>query len=135
MALTGRETNDEVMSQINITPLTDCMMVLFMVASTALSQTGFNIKLPGASTQDESPSTQIVISVTRSGNYYVGLLPVEPENLQGYLRKLAQSRNTARVTIQGDQDVSYSRIITAMDCSKKAGLTSIALSTRLKQDP
>jgi biopolymer transport protein ExbD len=137
MAMNHRDDDNGVMAQINITPLTDCMMVLliiFMIASTALTQTGFNIKLPQASTKDSSPASQIVISITQKGEYYVGAHRVSSENLEALLRKLAATRHTNRVVINGDQDVPYSMVILAMDSSKKAGLTSIALSTRLEKE-
>lgn len=136
MAMTGKDTDDEVMSQINITPLTDCMMVLliiFMIASTAITQTGFNIKLPTVVTKEESPSSQIVISITRKGEFFVGAHRISPERLEAHLLKLARTRHTSRVVINGDQDVPYGSVVTAMDCSKKAGLTSIALATRLRK--
>lgn len=137
MAIFSRENEDEIMAQINITPLTDCMIVLliiFMIASTALSQTGFNIKLPRVSTKEETPSTQIVISITKSGEFYVGVNRISPDTLETYLKKLAQSKHTNRVVINGDQDVPYGKVVTAMDCSRKAGLTSIALATKLKKE-
>jgi biopolymer transport protein ExbD len=136
MRLLSRDSDDEMMSQINITPLTDCMMVLliiFMVASTAISQTSFGVQLPRVTTREESPPPQIVVSLTRTGDIFVGANRVGPENLEAYLRKLAKARNARRVIINGDQDVPYSRVILAMDCSKKAGLTSIALATKLKE--
>ncbi len=95
MTLHDDAQDEEVMSQINITPLTDCMMVLliiFMIASTALSQTGFNIQLPRVSTNEESMPSQIVISVAQNGDIFVGAHRVAPEKLEGYLAKLAAAK-------------------------------------------
>jgi biopolymer transport protein TolR len=130
------QNDDEVMSQINITPLTDCMMVLliiFMIASTAISQTGFGIKLPRVATREENPPSQIVISLAKTGDIYVGANRVGPENLEAYLKKISKARSSRRIVINGDQDVPYSRVILAMDCAKKAGLTSIALATKVME--
>jgi biopolymer transport protein ExbD len=136
MTLHDDAQDEEMMSQINITPLTDCMMVLliiFMIASTALSQTGFNIQLPRVSTNEESRPSQIVISVAQNGDIFVGAHRVAPEKLEGYLAKLAAAKQTKRVVINGDRESSYGSIVTAMDCSKKAGLTSIALATKIAE--
>jgi len=135
MTLHEDSHDEEVMSQINITPLTDCMMVLliiFMIASTALSQTGFNIQLPRVSTPEESRPSQIVISVAQNGDIFVGAHRVAPEKLEAHLAKLAASKHTKRVVINGDRTTAYGSIVTAMDCSRKAGLTSIALATKVE---
>jgi biopolymer transport protein ExbD len=134
MTLYEDHHDDEVMSQINITPLTDCMMVLliiFMIASTALSQTGFNIQLPRVSTPEESRPSQIVISIAQNGDIFVGAHRIELAKLEAHLVRLAASKHTRRVVINGDKSTSYGTIITVMDCSKKAGLTSIALATKV----
>jgi biopolymer transport protein ExbD len=136
MAMSAGDGDEEVMATINITPLTDCIMVLliiFMIASTAISQTGFNIKLPRVSSKEEAQQSQIVLSVARNGDIFVGANKVAVNNLEAYLKKLAKSKNTNKIVINGDQDVQYGKVIFAMDCSKKAGLTSIALATKTKE--
>ncbi|MDQ7823755.1 MAG: biopolymer transporter ExbD [Candidatus Eremiobacteraeota bacterium] len=135
MAMGGGESEEDTMSSINITPLTDCIMVLliiFMIASTAMSQTGFNIQLPRVSTKEEAPPSQIVLSVSKAGDYFVGANKVATNNLEAYLKKLAATKHTNRIIINGDSDVPYGKVISAMDCAKKSGLTSIALATKLK---
>lgn len=136
MAVKGGGDVDETFAEINITPLTDCILVLliiFMIAATAIAQTGFNIKLPKVASKEETPPAQIDISVTSAGDIYVGAHKVKLNVLYPYLRNLASSKHTNRVVIKGDQDVQYGIVIRVMDASKRAGLSSIALATQREE--
>ena len=126
-----RDTSDGTLNEINITPLTDCMMVLliiFMITGATISQTGFNLELPKAEEKGAVNQSQIVISVTKDGIYYVNEQQIKEQNLTEYLSKM-ESKNTA-VIINGDTNASYLKIITAVDSAKQAGLTNIGLSTQ-----
>ena len=125
------QNEDDTLNSINITPLTDCMMVLliiFMITGTAMSQTGFNILLPSASEKENVTASQIIISVTKDGLYYVNDQQIKEQNLISFLKE-KQSGDTS-VIISGDARASYLKIITAIDAAKQAGLNQIGLSTK-----
>lgn len=137
MSLLKRMKNepDETLNEINITPLTDCMMVLliiFMITGTALSQTGFNLELPISEEKETVNQSEITISVTKDGLYYINDQQILEQNLAEHLSKM-ESKNTA-VIINGDTSASYLKIITAVDSAKQAGLTNIGLSTQQKNN-
>ncbi len=123
----------DVMSEINITPLTDVLLVLlviFMVTATAITQAGMNIKLPKSVTQDTAQTSEVSISITRDQQFFVGREKVTAGGLLGHLRGIAKKRRTNRVVINADAAVPYGIVIAAMDASKRAGLYSIGLSTQ-----
>lgn len=132
MAMSSSRSN-EVMADINITPLTDVLLVLlviFMVTASAITQTGMNIKLPTSVTQDSQQTSEITISITSGKDVYVGRDKVDQTSLLPRLKSLAAQRKTNRVIINADEAVPYGFVIKAMDSARQAGLSSIGLSTQ-----
>lgn len=136
MAVKAGDGGDDMMAEINITPFTDVLLVLliiFMIAATAVMQNGFNINLPKAMTREEANNANIVISITRAGTTYVGSRPLSETEMVPYLKRLKQAKNTDRVIIMADGEVPYSKVISVMDKAKDADLTQIALATQQKE--
>lgn len=124
-----REEHDESLSSINVTPLTDCMLVLliiFMIAGTAVSKTGFGISLPKAEYRSEQESHEICISVTKGGTYYINGREVSQQNLKEELENAGSVRESA--VIEADSAASYAKVIYAVDSAKRAGFGSVSLS-------
>lgn len=137
MAMDLKKERD-VFADINITPLTDVLLVLlviFMVTASAITSAGFNIKLPKSVSQDTSPSTEITISVTSKSEYFVGRQKVEAGGLFEHLKGLAAKARSNRVVINGDASVPYGAVVKAMDDARRAGLYSIGLSTQKEGGP
>lgn len=126
----------DVMAEINITPLTDVLLVLliiFMVTAAAITQSGLNIKLPKSVTQDQQRTSEVTISIARDQQIFVGREKVPASNLLQYLQNVAARGRTNRVIINADAAVPYGLVIQAMDASRRAGLFSIGLSTQKGQ--
>lgn len=122
----------EVMSEINITPLTDVLLVLlviFMVTASAITQAGFNIKLPKSVSQESAPNSEVTVSITSDRQIFVGRERVEEGKLLDRLKDVQAKTQTNRVVINADTAVPYGVVIEAMDASRRAGLYSIGLST------
>ncbi|MCL5774042.1 MAG: biopolymer transporter ExbD [Firmicutes bacterium] len=138
MAVKGNSGNDDVMAEINVTPLTDVLLVLliiFMVTATAITSTAFNIKLPKVVTKEEADVSDIVINVTKDGDIFVGSQKIGMDMLPTQLAKLASKKHTSKVVIKADTSVQYGLVIRVMDSAKKAGLTSIALANETVGGP
>lgn len=132
MAMDLKKEKD-VFADINITPLTDVLLVLlviFMVTASAITQTGFNIKLPKSVSQDNQQTSEVTISITRDAQYYVGRHKVEASGLFEHLKGVQAKARTNRVVINGDASVPYGAVVKAMDDARRAGLFSIGLSTQ-----
>ena len=129
----ARQEEEDTLNAINITPLTDCMMVLliiFMITGAAVSQTGFNIDLPSAGHRESPPVSAIVISVTKTGIYYVNGAETPRQNLSDYLAGIKS--NESSVNIEADSRASYAEVMAAIDAAKRAGISQVGLSADIE---
>ncbi len=117
---------------INITNLMDVMMVLlvvFMVAA-PLMTSGIALNLPKVGGKNlEGNETSINISVDKEGRYYIGKTEVKPEKIVAKVKAIRGENNTATVTISGDTDSAYGRVINLMALLKEAGFEKVGLKT------
>lgn len=132
MAVKANDGGDEGLSEINITPFTDVLLVLliiFMIAATAVAQNGFNINLPKAATTATVDNTQnIILSITKSNEVFVNSEKMKEDEILPLLKRMKKAKNTDRVIILAEGTVKYSRVITLMDLAKQAELNQIALA-------
>ena len=125
------------MSEINVTPFVDVMLVLlivFMVTAPLLT-VGIKVDLPKvkatALTDIKDP---IEITVKLDGKVYIGESNVEVENLIPRLNAITEQNTEARIYIRGDRAVAYGRIMEIMSIINSAGYVKVALITQnLKQ--
>lgn len=132
MAVKAGDGDQDMMAEINITPFTDVLLVLliiFMIAASSVMKNGLGITLPKAVKADVAQEGNIVISITKDAQVYVGSRNLGQDELLPYLQRLKSEKNTDRVIIMADGTVKYSQIITVMDTAKNAELTNIALAT------
>jgi TolR protein len=128
-----------VMSEINVTPLVDVMLVLliiFMVVAPLL-QKGVDVKLPQASNTTEKPETQgqTVLAVTADKRYYVNSVQVPERDLLTRVQEVLEDQQEKIILIKGDEDAPYSAIMTVMDELRKVGIEDIGLVTERRLRP
>ena len=118
------------MSEINVTPFVDVMLVLlivFMVTAPLLT-VGIPVDLPkikaDALTDQKDP---IEITVKLDGNVYLGESIVEVENLIPRLNAITDQNTEARIYVRGDRVVAYGRIMEIMSIINTAGYVKVAL--------
>ena len=123
----------EPMSEINVTPFVDVMLVLliiFMVTAPLLT-VGIPVDLPkvkaSALTDQKDP---IEITVNLEGNVYIGESLVEVENLIPRINAITEQNTEARIYIRGDRVVAYGRIMEIMSIINSAGYIKVALITQ-----
>ena len=121
------------MSEINVTPFVDVMLVLlivFMVTAPLLT-VGIKVDLPKvkatALTDIKDP---IEITVKLDGEVYIGESEVEVENLIPRLNAITEQNTEARIYIRGDRVVAYGRIMEIMSIINSAGYIKVALITQ-----
>ena len=121
------------MSEINVTPFVDVMLVLlivFMVTAPLLT-VGIKVDLPKvkatALTDIKDP---IEITVKLDGEVYIGESKVEVENLIPRLNAITEQNTEARIYIRGDRVVAYGRIMKIMSIINSAGYIKVALITQ-----
>ena len=131
---------DNVVAEINITPLTDVFLVLliiFMVTSTALvesevaSRAGMKVVLPKANAAGpvSQRRSDPVLTVTRANELYLGSRKIDPTNLEGEIRKALTETGSETLLIRGDKNVYLGSAVDIMSVAKKAGASKIAILT------
>ena len=125
------------MSEINVTPFVDVMLVLlivFMVTAPLLT-VGIPVDLPkikASALTDQKDPIEITLNV--EGDIYIGESLVEPENLIPRLNAITEQNTEARIYIRGDRVIAYGRIMEVMSIINSAGYVKVALITQnLKQ--
>ena len=119
-------------ANINITNLMDIMMVLlvvFMVAA-PLMTSGIALNLPKVGGKVfEGKETSINISVDKEGYYYIGKTEVPADKIVAKVNAIKGENNEATITISGDTESAYGRVINLMALLKEAGFEKVGLKT------
>lgn len=121
-----------VLSDINIIPLVDVMLVLliiFMVTAPLLQQ-GIDVNLPKAKGKDMPPEERITIVIKKDGTIYMNESPV---SLRDMVRKLSSvSKLNPNVFLKADKDVPYGFVAEIMGEIKEAGIEKLGMITEPK---
>ncbi|WP_308920835.1 protein TolR [Janthinobacterium sp. J1-1] len=119
-------------SDINVTPLVDVMLVLlivFMVAAPMMA-TGVKVDLPTANTRPlEEPKPPIVISIDTAGTVYVNenAAKASPADLLALVQQESKGDHERRIHLRADQALSYGKVVGTMGVLNDAGYARIAL--------
>ena len=127
-----RGSGSAIMAEINITPLTDIFLVLliiFMVTSVAMVQSGANIDLPQVE-ETKSEPRQIVITVTPQKEIFVNNTPTQLADLEGFLRPLIQAQPDIPVVLEGDKDVILGEAVKILAVAQRSGAKQIAIAAQ-----
>ena len=132
-----RRTAYQPMSDINVTPFVDVMLVLlivFMITAPLLT-VGVPVDLPKTKAQPLSqPEEPLVISVNAEGEIYVQETSVPLESLVPRLVAITENNADTRIYLRGDRTVDYGRIMEVMTRVNTAGFTHLALVSELPRE-
>jgi len=133
-----RAKKHRLMSEINVVPYIDVMLVLliiFMITAPLLTQ-GINVDLPKASASpiENQKDEPLVLSIDKEGRFFLNIgdnpdQPIEDsavlERVSAVLRRNAETP----VLVKGDQDVPYGRVVTGMTLLQQAGAPKVGFLT------
>jgi biopolymer transport protein ExbD len=137
MAFGTQDDTDEVMNEINMTPLVDVMLVLLIIfiITVPVMKHSVNLDLPRASSQPHEAKQETVrLSVDAQGLYYWNENRVEEDGLAPLLRTAAAKAPQPELHIRADKEVRYDRVAQAMAAAQRAGLRKIGFITEPKPD-
>jgi len=140
MQLQKLRGHNRVLSEINITPFVDVMLVLliiFMVTAPLLQQ-GLPVNLPQAAAPAlKRTKTDVIVTIQKGDRIYIGddATVIPPEELEGRLVAIYQAKEDKDLFIKADTDVRYGDVVRVMSLAKKAGVDRIGMITQPELEP
>ncbi|MFY9944256.1 MAG: protein TolR [Desulfobacterales bacterium] len=130
--MTGGGGDSGLMSEINVTPFVDVMLVLliiFMVTAPMMVQ-GVDVSLPEATSAPlQSDQEHLVITVDKNQQVFINELQVEMDFLQQKLLKILEGREDRQVFLKADRDIAYGIVVRVMAEVKAAGVEKLGMIT------
>ena len=130
MSLQLNRSSKEPMSEINVTPFVDVMLVLliiFMVTAPLLT-VGVQVDLPESAadslSEDQEPLT---LSINSKGEVFIQEHQVEFEKIVPKIMAIANNRTDTRIYVRGDRTINYGRVLEVMGRLSGAGFSKVAL--------
>ena len=136
-----RHRRNPVMSEINVTPMVDVMLVLLIIfmVSAPLLTVGVPIDLPQtqASSLDAADKEPLAVSVNTEGKVFLQNTEIPLEELVPKLKAISAARggNDERIYVRGDKTVNYGTVMKVMGRLSTAGFRRVALVTEVEQSP
>ncbi|MEY3520141.1 biopolymer transporter ExbD [Limnohabitans sp. 2KL-51] len=119
---------DTPMSEINVTPLVDVMLVLLVIfiLTAPLMTSAIRLDLPQSEGGDPGAAPQaVVLVVDAQGQWFLNDQPIAENALREQLAKAARRNPLTELELRADASVPYGRVVEAMGMAQKAGLTRI----------
>jgi biopolymer transport protein TolR len=130
--MTAGGNNGHLMSDINVTPLVDVMLVLliiFMVTAPMMMQ-GVDVSLPEATAEPlESEKEHLIITIDTENKVFINDFQVSVDGLGEKLKKILEGRSDREVFLKADKDISYGTVVQVMAEVKGAGVEKLGMVT------
>jgi biopolymer transport protein TolR len=130
--MTGGGNSGDLMSDINVTPFVDVMLVLliiFMVTAPMMMQ-GVDVSLPEATAEPlESEKEHLIITIDTKNQVFINDFQVSVDGLGEKLKKILEGRSDREVFLKADKDISYGTVIHVMAEIKGAGVEKLGMVT------
>ncbi|QWB86411.1 Biopolymer transport protein ExbD [Rickettsia parkeri] len=137
LAGSNRKSKRAVVSEINVTPLVDVMLVLLIICmiTSPMLVSGVNVDLPETNSspisgQDES----LVVTINNKGKIFLLEIPIERMHLTDKLANITKEKKDARIFVRGDRNVSYGQVVEIVAEIHAAGFSRVALISNIKNN-
>lgn len=132
MTFEVNDPSDDIMSEINMTPLVDIMLVLLIIfiITVPVVQHAVKVELPRASSeQDKPPADKLQLTVNAQGQFFLDSQPVADADLQELLHQHAAKTPQPQLYLRGDKKAAYEHVAKAMAAAQRAGLKNLGFVT------
>ena len=132
MAAQGLSKTHRPMSEINVTPLVDVMLVLLIIfmITAPMMNTGVSLELPQVTAQNlEDPEGKLVLSIAKDNKIFLGGTQVTWKDLEAKLKANERVQKESSLYIEADTGLPYGVVITAMALAKNSGVAHVMMLT------
>jgi biopolymer transport protein ExbD len=136
MAGGGKFEEETIISDINVTPLVDVMLVLlviFMVTATYIVAQSIPVDLPEAGTGEDVVTT-LAITITEDGTYYLDGQRVDEAKIKQTIARTRQDNPDVRVIIAADQRLEHGKVVRVIDLVRKLGVAKFAINIDAEEE-
>lgn len=127
----GDDEEGGVITEINVTPLVDIMLVLliiFMLTANIISQQSIEVELPNAVTGETTESTTVAFTIDADSNVYLNGEAADEASLRASLPVLVKESEDIQAIIAADKSVSHGKVIWLIDLIRQLGIEKFALN-------
>jgi biopolymer transport protein TolR len=127
----GRARIGTTLSEINIIPLVDVILVLLLIfmLTAPLMHRGIDVNLPKSAGKPTAVEERVVITLTRDGALYLNDKPVPAVALESRLRDLYRDRGDKTAYLKADQGLQYGLVVETMDRVRRGGVEKLGMVT------
>lgn len=117
------------LSEINVTPLVDVMLVLLIIfmVTAPMMQSGIGVNLPQAETNSSPAEEGLTMTITQDRYIHIGETPINIFLLENKLKEYFYGKEKRVVFIRADESLPYGYVINVLDVTKKAGVEVVGL--------
>ena len=120
------------LSEINVTPFVDVMLVLLIIfmVTAPLMQQGIDVDLPETTTQPLRVQDEpLILTVKKDGKYYIGRKELPADMLREKLEAIFDGRDSKVIFLRADREAPYGVVVKALAAAREAGASSLGMVT------
>ena len=132
MQMAGGGRGHRALSDINITPFVDVVLVLLIIfmLTAPILQSGIEVAVPKTKTVKEITEERLVISIDRQQRVYLGNDPININEIGDKLRQKIRDPQGQSIFLRADENVPFGAFATVMDAVKQAGINNVSIVTQ-----
>lgn len=137
MASTQPQDQGGFITDINVTPMVDIMLVLliiFMVTATYITRNAIEVQLPQAATGEEVATNTLAVSITKDGDLLLNGEATSLDDLKKTVPEMLKQSPDLQAVVDGDRFVPYGRVMEVIDTLRALGVKNFAASVEKKAE-
>jgi len=123
--------HDEPISDINIVPFVDIILVvliIFMVTTPIIMKPSINVNLPQAGSGDETTPSEFSVTIQATGALALNGKPTSAEEINAYAKEMSAQKSDIQAIIAADKDVPHGQVVAIIDAIKSGGVKRFAIT-------